>query len=270
MEETLNRAYIQPEEPADRDAPPPLTRHGISIVLPAWNEESVIADTVARVVQALSWMAPDFEIIAVDDGSHDRTGAILDELAARDERIRVIHHEVNRGYGAAVLSGFDAAAKELTFFMDSDGQFDINDIALLIEPWEAGEAEVILGYRKHRQDPPMRKLNAWAWKQLVSLLFGLRVRDIDCAFKLMPTQLVQVADVHAQGAMVNTELLAKFVRMNVCMKQVPVGHYPRMAGKATGANLRVILHAFRELFKLAGKLRRWHPPADFRYARQHA
>jgi glycosyltransferase involved in cell wall biosynthesis len=269
MDETLKRPRVRMGEQVHTGGPPPLTRHGISIVLPAWNEESLIADTVAKVVNTLSVMAPNFEVIVVNDGSRDRTGEILDALAARDRRIRVVHHEVNRGYGAAVLSGFDAAAKELTFFMDSDGQFDINDIALLIEPWERREADVILGYRKHRQDPPMRKMNAWAWKRLVSMLFHLRVRDIDCAFKLMPTKMVQIADVHAQGAMVNTELLAKFVRMRVTIKQVPVGHYPRTAGKATGANLGVILHAFRELFKLAGKLRSWYPPPDFHYVRQN-
>ncbi|MBF6592744.1 MAG: glycosyltransferase family 2 protein [Ktedonobacterales bacterium] len=247
---------------ADEQPPQPLTARGISVVLPAWNEEGVIAATVRNVGATLSLLAPNYTIIVVDDGSLDRTPAILDDLAAADARVRVIHHAANRGYGAALISGFDAAATELVFFMDSDGQFDISDIADLIIPYEAAAAAVILGYRQRRQDPPMRILNAWAWKQLVSFLFGLRVRDIDCAFKLMPTRLVQCAGVHAQGAMVNTELLAKFVRMQVTMLEVPVNHYPRTAGKATGANLRVIVHAFRELFRLAGKLRNWQPAPD--------
>jgi glycosyltransferase involved in cell wall biosynthesis len=260
MTSTLDRRAARMREYALRDAALPLTRRGLSVVLPAWNEEANIATTTAQVVTTLSRIAPDFEVIIVDDGSGDRTGALADELAATDPRVRVVHHAVNRGYGAAVISGFDAAAKELVFFMDSDGQFDIADITRLIAPFESGDADVILGYREHRRDPPMRILNAWAWKRLVSCLFGLRVRDIDCAFKLMPTRLVQVADVHAQGAMVNTELLAKFVRMGVTMAQVPVGHYPRRAGKATGAKLGVIVHAFRELFRLAAKLRAWTPP----------
>jgi glycosyltransferase involved in cell wall biosynthesis len=243
----------------------PLTQRGLTVVLPAWNEEANIEATTASVVETLSMLAPDFEIVIVDDGSRDRTGEIADGLAAQDARVRVVHHSVNRGYGAAVVSGFDAAAKELVFFMDSDGQFDIGDIGLLIDPFERGVADVILGYRKKRRDPPLRKLNAWAWKRLVSLLFRLHVRDIDCAFKLIPTKLVQIADVHAQGAMVNTEMLAKFVRMGITMYQVPVQHYPRRAGKATGANLGVILNAFRELFRLAGKLRTWAPPQDALY-----
>jgi glycosyltransferase involved in cell wall biosynthesis len=265
MPDALNHFTIEAAEDAMLRPPKPLTQHGLTIVLPAWNEEANIAATTTSVLATLSVLAPDFEVVIVDDGSQDRTGEIADELAAQDARVRVVHHAVNRGYGAAVVSGFDAAAKELVFFMDSDGQFDIGDIGLLIDPFERGAADVILGYRKKRRDPPLRKLNAWAWKQLVSLLFGLHVRDIDCAFKLIPTKLVQIADVHAQGAMVNTEMLAKFVRMGVTMYQVPVQHYPRRAGKATGAKLGVILNAFRELFRLAGKLRRWTPPKDAQY-----
>ena len=246
-------------------APPPLTQRGLSIVLPAWNEERNIATTVEQVITALQLFSPDFEILIIDDGSRDHTGAIADKLAAQDARVRAIHHEVNRGYGGAVISGFDAASKELVFFMDSDGQFDINDIHYLLLPFERGEADVVLGYRHKRRDPPMRIINAWAWKRLVSFLFGLHVRDIDCAFKLMPTRLVQIANVHARGAMVNTELLAKFVRMGIVMAEVPVGHYPRRAGKATGAKLGVIFHAFRELFRLAHKLRIWSPPPDSWY-----
>jgi glycosyltransferase involved in cell wall biosynthesis len=265
MKRSLTSPQHQDGVHPNTQAGQPLTYRGLSVVLPAWNEAANIRTTTEGVVATLSVLAPDFEIIIVDDGSADETGAIADDLAAQDARVRVVHHPRNQGYGAAVISGFDAAAKELLFFMDSDGQFDINDIAALIIPFEGGAADVILGYREHRQDAPIRKLNAWAWKQLVSFLFNLRVRDIDCAFKLMPTRLVRIADVHARGAMVNTELLAKFVRMGVTMEQVPVGHYPRRAGKATGANVRVILNAFRELFRLAAKLRTWAPPPDAQY-----
>jgi glycosyltransferase involved in cell wall biosynthesis len=266
---SMKRSLTSPQHQDDvhphEQAGQPLTYRGLSVVLPAWNEAANIRTTTEGVIATLSAMTPDFEVIIVDDGSVDETGTIADALAAQDPRVRVVHHPRNQGYGAAVISGFDAAAKELLFFMDSDGQFDINDIAYLIVPFERGVADVILGYREHRQDAPIRKLNAWAWKQLVSFLFNLQVRDIDCAFKLMPTRLVRIADVHARGAMVNTELLAKFVRMGVTMEQVSVGHYPRRAGKASGANVRVILNAFRELFRLAAKLRTWAPPPDAQY-----
>ncbi|MFI5272671.1 MAG: glycosyltransferase family 2 protein [Ktedonobacterales bacterium] len=233
-----------------------LTSRGLSIVLPAYNEEAVIAQTVRTCAEVLAGFAPDYEIVIVDDGSRDATGEIADALAAENPRVRVVHNRPNRGYGGALVAGFDAASKELAFFMDSDGQFDIRDIAQLLELRERGN-RVVLGYRKHRNDPPIRLLNAWGWNLLVSLLFGLRVRDVDCAFKLFDTELVRLCDIHAAGAMVNTELLVKLKKLGVPFVEVPVHHYPRQHGSATGANLKVIVHAFRELLRLHGKIRRW-------------
>jgi glycosyltransferase involved in cell wall biosynthesis len=235
----------------------PLTTRGLSAVLPAHNEEAVIAETVRNCAETLAILAPDYEIIVVDDGSTDRTGAIVEALAAADRHIRVVHNQTQRGYGGALIAGFQAAAKSLIFFMDADGQFDIRDIALLLPLRERGY-RAVLGYRKHRRDSLLRKINAWGWNVLVKLLFGLRVRDVDCAFKLYDAALVRAADVTAEGAMVNTEMLVKLSRLGVPFIQVPVRHYPRRHGAATGANLRVIAHAFRELFRLHGKLQAWH------------
>lgn len=240
-----------------------VTTRGVSVVLPAYNEEAVIAQTVGRCVQVLSTLAPDYEVIVVDDGSRDRTGEIADGLAAQNPRVRVVHNRPNRGYGGALIAGFDAATKDLSFFMDADGQFDILDIEKLLRLREQGH-RVVLGYRKHRQDHFMRLVNAWGWKMLVSLLFGLRVHDVDCAFKLYDTNLVRAANVQAVGAMVNTEMLVKLSKLGLHFVEVPVGHYPRVHGSATGANLGVILRAFRELLRLHGKLRSWSAtlPAD--------
>jgi glycosyltransferase involved in cell wall biosynthesis len=234
----------------------PLTARSISVVLPAHNEEAVIAATVTRCVEVLAAVAPDYEIVVVDDGSRDRTGAIADELAASNPRIRVVHNRPNRGYGGALISGFQAATKQLTFFMDADGQFDIADIARLI-PYREQGYRVVLGYRKRRQDGFLRLMNAWGWKLLVSALFGLRVRDIDCAFKLYDTSLVRVFDVQSEGAMVNTEMLTKLKKLGIPFVQVPVRHLPRVHGTASGANLKVIVRAFRELLRLHGKLHGW-------------
>lgn len=242
----------------------PLTTRGISIVLPAYNEEVVIATTVTRCVEVCQILAPDYEVIVVDDGSRDRTGEIADQMAAANPHIRVIHNRPNRGYGGALIVGFNAASKPLTFFMDADGQFDIRDLALLLPLREQGY-RAILGYRKHRNDTFIRKVNAFGWNVLVTLVFGLRVRDVDCAFKLYDSALVRVCDVRSEGAMVNTEMLVKLSRLGVPFIQVPVHHYPRKHGSATGANLRVIVHAFRELFRLRDKLKAWHaevPPEE--------
>lgn len=236
----------------------PVTRRGVGIVLPAYNEEAVIASTVRACVETLSLMAPDYEIIIVDDGSRDRTGVIADELAVENPRVRVVHNHPNRGYGGALIAGFDAVSKELTFFMDSDGQFDINDLATLLASREQGY-RAVLGYRKHRRDGAMRHINAWGWNVLVSLLFGLHVRDVDCAFKLYDTELVRIFDVRSEGAMVNTEMLVKLKLMGVPYVETPVRHLPRLHGSATGANPRVIVRAFRELLRLRARLKAWRP-----------
>ena len=225
----------------------------LSVVLPAHNEEEAIATTVHEVIETLSRLMLDFEIIVVDDGSQDDTGAILDTHSATYPCLKVIHHPVNQGYGAALVSGFEAASRDLTFFMDSDGQFDIHDLARFLPLIE--EYDAVLGYRIDRQDTWMRKVNAWGWKILVGLVFGIHVRDVDCAFKLYPTSFFREYKLETRGAMINTEILYKFTRAGNTYTQLGVRHLPRHGGRATGAKLSVILRAFRELFVYAFK---WH------------
>ena len=192
-------------------------------------------------------------MIVVNDGSKDQTKAIVQEIAAADPRVRLINHAVNQGYGAALVSGFESITKELAFFMDSDGQFDIHDLLPffpLIEEYDA-----VLGYRIDRQDTWMRRANAWGWKMLVRFVFGLHVRDVDCAFKLYPSSFFREHKLETWGAMINTEILFKFIRAGNTYTQVGVRHLPRHGGRATGAKPSVILRAFRELFVYAIK---WH------------
>jgi putative flippase GtrA len=230
------------------------TPRSLSVILPAYNEEALIADTISTTMATLtSWMH-DFEVIVVNDGSKDRTGDIVARLSAYDRRVRLINHPVNRGYGAALVTGFEAVTKELAFFMDSDGQFDIRDLARffpLIEEYGA-----VVGYRVARQDTWMRKLNAWGWKQLVRFIFGVYVRDIDCAFKLFRAEFFRTHRLETRGAMINAEILFKLSRAGYTYTEVGVQHLPRRAGKATGAKLTVILRALRELFIFAEKWRR--------------
>lgn len=235
-----------------------VTSRGIGVVLPAYNEEAVIAETVGKCAETLAVIAPDYEIIVVDDGSYDHTGAIADALAAGDPHVHVVHNQPNRGYGGALLAGFAEVSKELTFYMDADGQFDIRDLVRLLELREQGYLAV-LGYRAKRQDSAMRLLNAWGWNQLVSRLFGLHVRDIDCAFKLYDTHLIRAFDIHSEGAVISTEMLVKLTRMGIPFVEVAVQHLPRLHGKATGAKLRVIVRAFGELLRLRSRLSAWAP-----------
>lgn len=241
----------------DRPEPPPATQPtfvlpSVSIVMPAYNEEDIIASVVHKCATYLEGVCPDYEIVVVNDGSKDRTGEILDALHAENPKVKPVH-QPNKGYGGALQTGFANAHKDYVFFMDSDNQFDIAELDKLIP--HLGQVDVVLGYRQHRQDHFGRKLNAFGWKTLVNILFRLGVRDIDCAFKVFKHDKLQMALPESQGAMINTEMLVKLKRRKVKWVEVPVTHYPRLGGKSTGANLKVILKAFRELFKLHGKLR---------------
>ena len=230
-----------------------ITKHSLSVIMPAHNEEAAIAGTVHGVVNTLKAWVPDFEVIVVNDGSKDRTRSIVEEIAASDQHVRLINHAVNQGYGAALVSGFEAITKDLVFFMDSDGQFDIADLERFFTFID--EYDAVLGYRIDRQDTWVRKLNAWGWKMLVRLVFGLRVRDIDCAFKLYPGKFFHEHRLETRGAMINAEILYKFTRTGYTYTQLGVRHLPRRGGRATGAKPAVLARAFREMFTYA---RKWH------------
>jgi putative flippase GtrA len=234
--------------------------HSLSVVLPAYNEEQVIASTVADVLDVLSTWRMDVEVLVVNDGSTDRTGAIVAALAAAHPRIRLITHPTNQGYGAALVSGFVAATKELTFFMDADGQFDIRDLQQFF-PF-IDEYNAVIGYRLDRQDSWMRKLNAWGWKRLIGWVLGVHVRDIDCAFKLLHTEFLRQHPLETRGAMINAELLYRLTQAGYSYREIGVHHHPRQGGRATGARPSVILRAMRELFVYA---RKWH-----RESREHS
>jgi glycosyltransferase involved in cell wall biosynthesis len=223
-----------------------LNKHSLSVVLPAYNEEEMIARTVTTVDDVLSAWHMEFEIVVVNDGSVDRTGEIVTALATENPRIRMVNHASNQGYGATLASGFAAATKELLFFMDSDGQFDVSDLQEFLPLIDSYDA--VIGYRIDRQDSWMRKLNAWGWKHLIGWTLGLHVRDIDCAFKLLHTGFLQEHPLETRGAMINAELLYRLKRAGCSYKEVGVIHLPRLHGQATGAKVSVIVRAFRELF----------------------
>ncbi|MCB9761549.1 MAG: glycosyltransferase family 2 protein [Alphaproteobacteria bacterium] len=225
----------------------------ISIVFPAFNEAENIGPSIAHAVAVLDEMGADFEVIVVDDGSSDATRAVADRASSDDPRVRSIHHPRNRGYGAALKTGILAATKELIFFTDADLQFDLAELGGLLA-W-ADRYDIIAGYRARRSDPPHRRLNAWAWGKLIGLLFDLEVRDIDCAFKVFRRQVFDRVPIHSVGAFVNSEILVRARAEGFSLKQIPVSHYPRVAGTQTGARPRVIARAFVELGRLHRELR---------------
>lgn len=225
----------------------------VSFVLPAFNESANIADAVRRCV-GVAGAFDDYEVIVVDDGSSDDTRNIVDGLSVDNPAIRSVHHPENRGYGAALKSGLLAAGMDRVFFTDADLQFDVSEIHALVA--HADEHGVVAGFRSPRHDPWLRCLNGWAWSWLVNRLFGTGVRDVDCAFKLFDRRVFEQIEIESIGAFVNTEILVRARAAGFTVKEVPVSHFPRGAGVATGAHLRVILRAFRELASLYWELRK--------------
>jgi glycosyltransferase involved in cell wall biosynthesis len=226
---------------------------GLSVFLPAHNEEGNIERVVDGLRAELPNIADRYEVIVVDDGSRDRTGEIADRLAASDPRVKVVHHPVNRGYGGAVISGVKAATQPYVMLCDGDGQFHPADIALLAA--RVPEYDVIVGNRVRRADALMRRLNGKAWTLLVRLLFGVGIKDIDCGFKLFKREYVDGLELRAKGAMISTELMARVAGRGAKICEVDVRHLPRLVGEQSGANFRVIARAFRELFTLFLELR---------------
>jgi glycosyltransferase involved in cell wall biosynthesis len=222
----------------------------IAVAMPAYNEAENIDAMVEDVIQVMDTLADDYEVIVVDDGSGDGTGEVVKSLAQQYPQVRLVQHEVNQGYGAAVFSGLTSASKDLVFFTDSDRQFDLREIEKLLAL--IGEADLVVGYRTPRRDPFMRKLNGWGWSALVTLLFGYTARDIDCAFKLMRRQVIEhIKDkVASRGATFSAEFLVRARRAGFRIREVPIhGHRPRVAGSPTGARPDVIIRAFKELVR---------------------
>ena len=225
----------------------------LSCFFPAYNEEGNVERMCSSLHAILPAVADGYEIIIVNDGSKDKTGEIADRLARGDRRIRVVHHEKNQGYGAAIRSGINASQKDYIFFTDGDHQFDVSQLLLLL-PF-ASDYDAVIGYRLNRKDNFIRKINAWAWNRLVRLMFGLKVKDIDCAFKLFHRKIFEKIDLESSGAMISTEMLVKMKKSGLTWFEIGVRHAPRLAGKQTGANLRVVLKAFKELFFFYKKMK---------------
>ncbi|MCR4407921.1 MAG: glycosyltransferase family 2 protein [Anaerolineae bacterium] len=228
----------------------------LSVVLPAYNEEANIGPMIEDVVRVIGPLVDDYEIVVVDDGSRDQTAARVREKAAEYPQVRLISHEVNRGYGAAVFTGLTRAAKDLIFFTDSDRQFVIEEIKEFLPLILENKADLVAGYRPTRSDPFHRKLFGWGWSALMALLFGYTVRDVDCAFKLFRRQVVEaVADqISSGGATFSIEFLVRAKRAGFRFRELPVSHRPRVAGSQTGARLDVISRAFREMLRLRWRL----------------
>jgi len=218
--------------------------------MPAYNEEANLPGMIADVVAIMQPRFADFEIVVTNDGSKDRTGDVLRELALQYPQLKPVDHTVNQGYGAAVFTALSNATKDVIFFTDSDRQFKLEEVDRLTP--HLAEADLVVGYRSPRRDPPVRVLFGHGWSALVTLLFGYTARDIDCAFKLMRRTVIDRLkdDITSGGATFSAEFLVRARQAGFKIAEVPIeGHRPRVAGNPTGANLRVITRAFKELLQ---------------------
>ncbi len=229
-------------------------RPELSLVFPVFDEVENLAPLLDSALKIATNLASDFEIILVDDGSQDGSSQVIEHWCQNDARIRTIHHVANHGYGAALRSGLREASGERVFFSDADLQFDLAEIAKLLE--HASDFDIVAGYRSPRNDPWPRGLLAWSWGVLVRLLFGLRVRVIDCAFKLFRREVLESIPIASLGAFVNTEILVRARAAGWRIHQIPVTHRRRRSGRQTGAHPRVLLRAVIELVTLYRALHR--------------
>jgi len=233
----------------------------LSWFFPAHDEAQNIEPLVEEALRELPRLAERFEIICVDDGSRDGTGAIADRLAAEHPGVvRVVHHPVNRGYGAALRSGFGAARYPLVCFTDGDRQFRIADLGLLLDRMRSpvdprGDAtaprpDVVVGYRIKRADPAIRLAYARTYRACLRLFYGLRLRDVDCACKLFRREALEGIRLESGGAFLSAELLIKLRATRRSVVEVGVPHHPRPAGRASGADPRVVMRAVRDFWRL--------------------
>lgn len=226
----------------------------LSVFFPAYNEEANIETTIHKAVTVLPTIAFKWEILIVNDGSTDRTGEIAAKLAVKNHNIKVVTHSPNRGYGAALKSGWAASRYPWVAFTDSDGQFDFAEIKKFL-PYTK-EADLILGYRVKRGDSLMRSVYTFGWSTLAKVLLGLDVKDYSCGFKLIKKKVFEVVQpLEGEEKVTQIELLVKAKRLGFKIVEVGVHHYPRKFGQQTGANLKVVIKSIIDLFQLWRKLK---------------
>jgi glycosyltransferase involved in cell wall biosynthesis len=231
-----------PTDPAGKPA-------GLSVFFPAYNDSGTIASMVIRAVQAASELTPDYEVIVVNDGSSDATAEIADELARTYPHVRVVHHPTNRGYGGALQTGFRSAMKEYIFYTDGDAQYDPGELSVL---WAkmGPDADLVNGYKISRSDPLHRVIIGRLYHHVVTILFGLQVRDVDCDFRLMRRSIFDRVRLEKTSGVICLEMMKKIQDAGFRIVEVPVHHYHRAFGKSQFFNVRRIFRTGIDVTRL--------------------
>src|SRR4030042_7157126 len=229
----------------------------LSVFCPAYNREVQIKNTVESAFIAIPKMVDKYEIIVVNDGSRDKTGRVLSKLSLEYPNLKVITHKINKGYGATLKSGWYGAKYPWIAFTDGDGQFEITEMGKLLDEQKRTGADFVIGYYRKRRVSTFKIITSKIWELIVYLLFGLRVRDIDCGFKLISKRVIdKIPKLESErGAFISSELLVKAKRSGFNITEIGVTHYAQPEGKGTGRDLKVIIKSFIHLMKLWKKLR---------------
>lgn len=231
-------------------------RPSITAFFPCYNDGGTIASMVALAVQTLEALTDDYEVIVIDDGSTDHSREILQELARRFDRLRLIFHESNRGYGGALRSGFCNASKELIFYTDGDAQYDVGELALLLPQMQEG-VDLVNGYKIGRSDPWYRIVLGRIYHWIAKLSFGLKLRDVDCDFRLMRRSIFDRVRLESNSGVICVELIKKVQEAGFAIREVPVHHFHRSYGRSQFFNLRRVGRVGLGLAKLWWKLVLW-------------
>lgn len=228
----------------------------LSVFLPIFNEEANVKNVVFATRKVLQDVADEWELIIVDDGSTDGSPKLIKELAESDPKIRVVTHKENEGYGATISSGLYESKHPWIAFTDSDGQFNFAEITDFLAKRRESDADLVIGYYKKRRVSAFKIITSKLWEFMVFILFGLKVRDIDCGFKLISKKVIDTIPTleSKRGAFVSSELLIKARRAGFKIVEIPVTHYPRLKGAGTGRNINVIVKSFIDLLRLWKKL----------------
>lgn len=224
---------------------------GISVCIPAYNEEGNIGTAIATALEVLPEYAEEFEVIVVDDGSTDGTKMVADQWAEKDRRVKVSSYQPNRGIGAALRTAFQQVSKSHVFFISSDNQYDFHELKGFIEA--AGSADMVVGYLPDRVDPLVRRLLSRSYHLVIQLRFGLKLRNINC-IKFFKREVLDAVVLRSEGPFIDAELLIRAKRKGFTISEIPVKHFPRPWGKQRGSSVKAVLRTLKELFRLRSDL----------------
>jgi glycosyltransferase involved in cell wall biosynthesis len=226
-----------------------LERISLTAFFPAYNDQHTIEGIVRTAAEEMRRVTEDFEVLVVDDGSKDETPTILDRLAAEVSYLRVIHHERNMGYGAALISGFTNARKDLIFYTDGDGQYDVREMHNLLAQLQPN-IDLVNGYKVKRADAWYRILIGATYRRAMRWAFNLSIRDVDCDFRLFRRYIFETISLESRSGVICVEMAKKFERAGFQMAEVPVSHYPRVHGRSEFFRVRHLAYTFKGLLKI--------------------